>query len=72
MKKAALPIFALLLFIFNAYKSEDEENITLNTIEATELKNLSYGADPQQVHDIYLAKNRSLNTGVMLLIHVGG
>jgi acetyl esterase/lipase len=72
MKKVALPIFILILFFFNACSTDDGENSDLKTAEATELKNISYGADAQQTYDIYLPKNRSLNTRVMLLIHGGG
>ncbi len=72
MKKVALPIFILILFFFNACSTDDGENSDLNTAEATELKNVSYAADAQQTYDIYLPKDRSLNTSVILLIHGGG
>ena len=34
--------------------------------------NVSYGADSNQVYDIYLPENRSLNTKVLILVHGGG
>ena len=34
--------------------------------------NVSYGIDSNQVYDIYLPENRSLNTKVLILVHGGG
>jgi acetyl esterase/lipase len=37
-----------------------------------EALNVSYGSDSDQVFDIYLPANRSINTKVMILVHGGG
>lgn len=44
----------------------------LESTETVELKDISYGSDNQQIYDIYLPKNRTLNTKIMLLLHGGG
>lgn len=41
-------------------------------IEAKSLLDLSYGDDSDQVYDIYLPKNRTLETKTMILVHGGG
>ncbi|WP_255361782.1 alpha/beta hydrolase [Formosa sp. Hel1_31_208] len=68
----------LLLFISVGIQScsEDDAN-TINPSENSPLSfrqelNVSYGSDSDQVFDIYLPANRTLNTKVMLLVHGGG
>ncbi|MDG5491251.1 alpha/beta hydrolase [Psychroserpens sp. SPM9] len=41
-------------------------------LEYREELNVSYGSDSDQVFDIYLPANRTLNTKVMILVHGGG
>ncbi len=41
-------------------------------LQAKALLDLSYGNDPDQVYDIHLPKNRTLETKVMILVHGGG
>ncbi|WP_373517476.1 alpha/beta hydrolase fold domain-containing protein [Pricia sp.] len=41
-------------------------------LAAKNLLELSYGADPEQVYDIYLPKNGTLETKVIILVHGGG
>ena len=72
MKKVALPIFILIWFFFNSCSADSNEEIQPDTSEAIELKNISYGSDAKQIFDIYLPKDRTLDTKVMLLIHGGG
>lgn len=36
------------------------------------LTNVSYGNDPKQVYDIYLPKDRTLDSKIMILVHGGG
>ncbi len=72
MKKVAIPIFILISFIFNACSVDINEEIPPDLSEIIELTNVSYGADENQNFDIYLPKNRSLATKMLLLIHGGG
>lgn len=72
MKKVALPIFILIWFFFNACSTDSNEEIQPDTSQAIELKNISYGSDAKQNFDIYLPKDRTLDTKVILLIHGGG
>lgn len=43
-----------------------------NPLEYYEALNVSYGTDTNQVFDIYLPENRTLQTKVMILVHGGG
>ncbi len=45
---------------------------TTDPMKYVALTNVSYGNDPHQVYDIYLPKNRTVDTKIMLLIHGGG
>ena len=68
------------LFLFISFGiqscSEDDTN-TINPNNNSPLNfrqelNVSYGSDSDQVFDIYLPANRTLNTKVMILVHGGG
>lgn len=79
MKKLSIH-FLLTIFIFtlgfscNQDSSSENpiENIPETTIETTQLLNVAYGNDNNQVYDIYLPENRTLNTKIIILIHGGG
>lgn len=54
---------------------DDANNLNINTIEGLEFRqelNVSYGSDSDQVFDMYLPANRTLDTKVMILVHGGG
>lgn len=76
MKKGAFTVFVLLSLIFSACSTdnvpETEQETVLETSEVFELTDISYGPDTEQVYDIFLPKNRSSDTKVILLIHGGG
>src|SRR5690606_7253554 len=62
--------FLLLVIIFSCSK---DELVVPKDVPSEVYNNLSYGTDPQQVYDIYLPENRSVNsTRVLVLIHGGG
>jgi acetyl esterase/lipase len=76
MKKSYL--LYLLLFVFLFAFSSCEDTTSETPADATvfenekELKEVSYGNDPQQKYDIYLPKNRSsAKTKVVVLVHGG-
>ncbi|MFT5846323.1 MAG: acetyl esterase/lipase [Psychroserpens sp.] len=68
----------LTLFIaFALFSCSEDDIITNNPGDATILEfrqelNVSYGSDSDQVFDIYLPANRTLETKVMILVHGGG
>lgn len=69
----------LSLFILLTYAcSEDNDAIFTPspndpaTVEAATFLDVSYGADSDQVYDIYLPQNRTLATKVVILVHGGG
>ncbi|WP_055446432.1 alpha/beta hydrolase [Lacinutrix mariniflava] len=78
MKKISVHyLFALSLLIFTFSCSEDSETSTEpqntdTTIEATQILNVAYGNDSEQVYDIYLPENRDENTKILILVHGGG
>lgn len=63
----------LTLFIGITFScSDDEENLVIDSNEAIEIFNVSYGNDVKEVFDIYLPKNRSIaKTKVFILVHGG-
>ncbi|HEU4575530.1 MAG TPA: alpha/beta hydrolase [Chitinophagaceae bacterium] len=68
MKRLLLLSFVLLGLI--ACKKEDVASGS--TLQASTIKNLAYGTDPQQKMDVYLPAGRSSSsTNVMILIHGG-
>jgi acetyl esterase/lipase len=51
----------------------DNPNIeSLNPLESYEAIDVTYGSDSDQVFDIYLPANRSLETKTLILVHGGG
>lgn len=51
----------------------EEDDDPIASVEATVMLDVSYGSNPQQVYDIYLPANRTVNkTKVILLVHGGG
>lgn len=55
--------------------SEEGTETTVKSINAAEYYqelNISYGTDSRQVFDIFLPKNRTLATKVLILVHGGG
>lgn len=52
--------------------SDTNESPAPQNLEYRELLDVSYGANSEQVFDIYLPENRSTNTKVMILVHGGG
>ncbi|WP_298420644.1 alpha/beta hydrolase [uncultured Kordia sp.] len=69
----------LSLFILLTYACSEDNDTVLSptptdetTVEAKTMLNVSYGADSDQVYDIYLPQNRTLATKVMILVHGGG
>jgi len=72
-----LTLFFVSLFLILGFTncSNEEVNITQPVdflLEYSELLNISYGNDIQQVYDIYLPENRTLETKVIILVHGGG
>ena len=70
-------VFVFSFFLIFSSCSNDDEGIDstppLNTLEAIELMDVSYGSDELQTYDIYLPKDRTAsNTKVFVLIHGGG
>lgn len=64
-------LFWVTLFISLNGCTNDENSSTLN-LEAKNLVNISYGASPEQVFDLYLPANRTNNTKTLILVHGGG
>lgn len=65
-------ILILTFLFFGFYScSEDTENI-VQDLPVSEIKNVAYGTDSDQVYDIYLPAGRSkLTTKIFILIHGG-
>ncbi|MBO6607451.1 alpha/beta hydrolase [Psychroserpens sp.] len=65
----------LLLFLtvgFVSCSDDDSNGLDPNALEFRQELNVSYGTDPDQVFDIYLPANRTLDTKIMILVHGGG
>ena len=52
--------------------SDDSDFGILNPSEVYEAFDISYGEDTDQVFDVYLPANRTLNTKTIILVHGGG
>jgi len=63
-----------LIFITNCSSNDAQDPNLQNDLSLTynELLNISYGDDDNQVYDIYLPENRTLDTKVIILVHGGG
>jgi len=64
-------IYLFIATLFISCSSDDSDGNTID-IEAYEEFNISYGADSDQVFDLYLPPNRTINTKTLILIHGGG
>lgn len=74
MKKLYFLYLLTVVFFFSLSSCEDtaSEKENTNFEQEKELKDVSYGTDPQQKYDIYLPKNRSsAKTKVVVLVHGG-
>ncbi|RAJ12433.1 alpha/beta hydrolase [Arenibacter echinorum] len=60
------------LFIINNSCTEDPVATDVGPLEAKNIIDLEYGSNSLQKYDIYLPKNRSTETKILILIHGGG
>jgi len=58
--------------LFLSCATDNNEIAEKENLEYEALTNVSYGNDPKQKYDIYLPKNRTKDTKVLLLVHGGG
>ncbi len=71
-------VFLVLFISINFFSCSEDESTNTNppqeqvALEFRQELNVSYGTDNDQVFDIYLPANRTLQTKVMILIHGGG
>ncbi|MCT8340866.1 alpha/beta hydrolase [Flavobacteriaceae bacterium TK19130] len=78
MKKTLTAVYFFLLMICilgitSCSEDSSDTNSTPESLEAEIQMNVSYGANSQQVYDIYLPANRSdTKTKVIVLVHGGG
>ena len=72
--KKLLPILFFNLFLVVSCSKKQDENSTTDTSFSAEktLLNVSYGANNQQIMDLYLPANRSNATKTLILVHGGG
>lgn len=80
-KSAAIIVCLSLIFSFYSCSGDIEESFDNNVLNtktavatdnsAVEMLNVAYGEHPQQVMDIYLLENRTLETPLVVLIHGG-
>ncbi|MBU2929974.1 alpha/beta hydrolase [Winogradskyella psychrotolerans] len=75
--KRLLSIYLSLLFICliascDSERSEDTDLESLNPITSHEEFNISYGNHSDQVFDLYLPANRTMDTKTIVLLHGGG
>lgn len=79
MKKISLHFLFILLIITCSFSCSSDNNIPeteqqtiIEPIESIELFNISYGNNSNQIYDIYLPENRTLETKILILVHGGG
>ncbi|EDP95737.1 alpha/beta hydrolase [Kordia algicida OT-1] len=77
MKKSFyIGILSLFILLNYACSSDSDVSFVSNpaeeTIAARTILDVSYGAETDQVYDIYLPPNRTLSTKVIILVHGGG
>ena len=72
--KKLLPILFFNLFLVVSCSKKQDENLSTDNSFAAEktLLNISYGANNQQIMDLYLPANRSSTTKTLILVHGGG
>lgn len=71
MNRVAYLVF-LLVILTTSCSSDNSPKEPIDASKSKTMNNVSYGADSKQVYDIYLPKNRTLSTKVMILVHGGG
>ncbi len=62
----------LILFTNCSNNDSQEPNTDIIPLSYNELLNVSYGSNDDQVYDLYLPENRTLDTKVIILVHGGG
>ncbi|WP_298903091.1 alpha/beta hydrolase [uncultured Psychroserpens sp.] len=72
IKYALLLIFVSISLISCSDDSNSESPADETPLTFRQELNVSYGSDSDQVFDLYLPANRTLNTKVMILVHGGG
>lgn len=75
LKSTKLILIALFLSVGIFSCSNEEVSIPETVVESTEYweqLNVPYGNDSEQVYDIYLPQDRTLETKVIILVHGGG
>jgi acetyl esterase/lipase len=72
MNKFPFIILLGLLFVIINSCAEDPIVIDAGPLEARNMVDLEYGSNSLQKYDIYLPKNRSIETKILILIHGGG
>lgn len=75
MKKGSLYLICFLLVtsLLNCSDSDNPNNtIITEPLEAYQELNIAYGDDINQVFDLYLPENRTLETKTIILVHGGG
>tara|TARA_R110002051_G_scaffold316900_1_gene397256 strand:- start:48 stop:893 length:846 start_codon:yes stop_codon:yes gene_type:complete len=72
MNKFPFIILLGLLFVIINSCAEDPIVIDTGPLEAKNMVDLEYGSNSLQKYDIYLPKNRSIETKILILIHGGG
>ena len=72
--KHYLLILAIIIGFSSCSSNEtiDDNSNTIETLDYSEEFNVSYGDDSDQIIDIYLPANRTLETKVIILVHGGG
>lgn len=64
--------FLLLFISFGIVSCSSDDSQDSTPLEFRQELNVSYGTDSNQVFDIYLPANRTLDTKVLILVHGGG
>ena len=68
MKFFMTPLF---VFFLSFGCNDNTDNTAVATLPASNLKNVSYGSDPEQIMDVYLPAGRTSSTKVFVLVHGG-
>ncbi|HEY0090843.1 MAG TPA: alpha/beta hydrolase [Flavobacterium sp.] len=69
MKKFSIPVLSMFLALGC---NKTDENNTSTAVAAQQMFNVSYGADAEQIMDIYLPAGRDASTKTIILVHGGG
>ncbi len=68
-KTSKLFFLSIILFLYSC--SNDSDPIIPPSLEATQFLNETYGNEAKQDYDIYLPKDRTTNTPVIIIVHGG-